>query len=132
MQKRKRYSKEFKREAVQMTKDTDLSIRQVAADLGLHPTVLSRWCREQEGDEEQAFHGPEVSREEEVAQQPPRRPSWSRRPEVPWDGEVAQLKRELARVTRERNFLKEAVAFFARDAARVMSPAGDDSSGQPH
>ena len=97
MQKRKRYSKEFKREAVQMTKGTALSLRQVAAELGLHPTVLSRWCREQEQAGEQAFHGPRVSREEEVA----------------------HLKRELARVTRERDFLKEMAAFFAQEALRT-------------
>lgn len=115
MQKRKRYSKEFKREAVQMMKGTDLSLRQVAAELGLHPTVLSRWCREQAG--EQALRGPEVP-QEEVAQLRDAPHEWPKHPEVSGE-EVAHLKRELARVTRERDFLKEVVAFFAREALRA-------------
>ena len=40
---------------------------------------------------------------------------------VPRDEEVARLKRELARVKRERDFLKDAVGFFfARDTPRCM------------
>ena len=37
---------------------------------------------------------------------------------VPHDEEVAKLKRELARVKRERDFLKDAAVFFARDTPR--------------
>ena len=94
MQQRRRFSKEFKREAVQMTRGADMSIMQVAADLGIHANVLSRWCREQTRDGEKAFRGQGVSRDEELV----------------------HLKRELARVKRERDFLKDAAAFFAKDA----------------
>lgn len=58
---------EFKQEAVQMVRGADLSISQVAKDLGLHTNVLSRWCREQERDGEKAFRGLGVPRDEEVA-----------------------------------------------------------------
>lgn len=98
MQKRRRFSKEFKREAVQMIRGADMSITQVAADLGLHSNVLSRWCREQEQDGAIAFRGQGVPRDEEMA----------------------KLKRELARMKRERDFLKDAAAFFAKDAMRDM------------
>lgn len=98
MEKRRRFSKEFKREAVQMARGADLSIKQVAVDLGIHTNVLSRWCREQGRDGLKAFPGPGVSRDEEVA----------------------RLKRELARVKRERDFLKDAAVFFARDTPRGM------------
>jgi transposase-like protein len=67
MQMRRRFSKEFKREAVQMAKGADLSIKQIAGDLGIHTNVLSRWCREQERDGRKAFPGQGVSRDEEVA-----------------------------------------------------------------
>ncbi|HBP90832.1 MAG TPA: hypothetical protein DD706_24460 [Nitrospiraceae bacterium] len=43
---RRRFSQEFKQEAMQMAKGADLSISQVGKDLGLHTTVLRRWCRE--------------------------------------------------------------------------------------
>ncbi len=96
MAKRRRFSKEFKHEAVQMATGADLSITQVAKDLGVHANVLSRWCREREGPK--AFRGQGVPRDEEVA----------------------RLKRELARVKRERDFLKDAAVFFARDTPRGM------------
>ena len=95
---RRRFPKEFKQEAVQMAKGVDLSISQVARDLGLHTNVLSRWCREQARDGVKAFRGQGVPRDEEVA----------------------RLKRELARVKRERDFLKNAAVFFARDTPRGM------------
>ena len=98
MQKRRRFSKEFKREAVEMTRGADRSITQVATDLGIHSNVLSRWCREQERDGGTAFRGQGVPRDEELV----------------------RLKRELARVKRERDFLKDAAAFFAKDARRDM------------
>lgn len=93
MGKRRSFSKEFKHEAVQMATGASLSIRQVAADLGIHTNVLSRWCGEQQQGGPKAFRGQGIPRDEEVA----------------------RLKRELARVKRERNFLKDAAVFFARD-----------------
>ena len=44
----RRFFKEFKQAAVQMARGVDLSISQVAKDLGLHTNVLSRWYRELE------------------------------------------------------------------------------------
>ena len=98
MAKRRRFSQEFKHEAVQMATGANLSITQVAADLGLHTNVLSRWCREQKQEGPRAFPGQGIPRDEEVA----------------------RLKRELARVKRERDFLKDAAVFFARDTPRDM------------
>ncbi|MGP0593952.1 transposase [Nitrospira sp. T9] len=42
MAKRRRFSNEFKHEALQMATGGSLSIRKVAADLGLHTNVISR------------------------------------------------------------------------------------------
>lgn len=81
-----------------MVRGADLSISQVAKDLGLHTNVLSRWCREQERDGVKAFRGLGVPRDEEVA----------------------RLRRELARVKRERDFLKDTAVFFGRDTPRGM------------
>ena len=42
MQKRRRFTKEFKRETVQMVRGADLSIQQVITDLGIHAKVVSQ------------------------------------------------------------------------------------------
>jgi transposase len=92
MEQRRRYSQEFKQEAVQLTKQAGGAITQVAKDLGLNAAMLGRWCREAGRRGWKAFPGTGM----------------------PHDQEVTRLKRELALVTRERDFLKEAAAFFAK------------------
>ena len=92
MKDRKKFTAEYKREAVGLTKSSDKSISQVARDLGLEPNILSRWCREGRKAGEKAYRGQGN----------------------PQDEEVATLRRELAQVKKERDFLKEAAAFFAR------------------
>jgi transposase len=67
-------------------------VRQVATELGIGANVLGRWRRELRRKPEQAFGGNGRSRDEELS----------------------QVRRELARVTKERDFLREAAAFFAR------------------
>lgn len=95
MSKRRRFSPEFKREAVQMASRPGISCRQVALEIGINPNLLSRWKRESEAASGKAFVGSGAPRDEEVA----------------------KLKRELARVKKERDFLKEAATFFARESS---------------
>lgn len=92
MTQRRKVSAEYKREAVAMLKAPGVTVRQIAADLGIGATVLGRWRRELRREPEQAFVGNGHSR----------------------GAEVSQLRRDLARVTTERDFLREAAAFFAR------------------
>ena len=89
---RRKYSEEFKREAVQMSNREGVGVTQVARDLGIQPNMLSRWRRESASAGPKAFRGQGVPR----------------------DQELAQLTRDLGRVTRERDFLKEAAAYFAK------------------
>ncbi|WP_165953418.1 transposase [Deinococcus sp. S9] len=49
MGERKRYSKEFKLEAVRLAKEPDRSVLQVAQNLGISDSALHRWIRELEG-----------------------------------------------------------------------------------
>ncbi len=93
MTKRRQYSPEFKREAIALTQQPGVSCRQIALEIGINPNLLSRWKREAEAATDNAFQGSGSPRDEEVA----------------------QLKRELARVKKERDFLREAATFFARD-----------------
>jgi transposase len=92
MGKRRQYSAEFKREAVALTAQPDVSVAQVARELGIGANMLARWRRELQVDGPKAYRGHGVARDEEVA----------------------RLKRGLARVRRERDFLKDASAYFAK------------------
>ncbi len=89
---RRKFTQEYKHEAVQLAESSDRSVSQVARELGISPNILSRWCREAEAAGPRAFPGAGKPRDEEIA----------------------NLKRELARVKKERDFLQEAAAFFAR------------------
>jgi transposase len=92
MVQRRRFSAEDKREAVTMRDAPGVSVSQVAAERGIGATVLGRWRRELRQEPTQAF----------VGQGRPR------------DENLALLRRELARVTKERDFLRDAATFFAR------------------
>jgi transposase len=91
---RRKFSAEYKREAVELAKSGGKPISQVARELGINAGVLSRWCREIAADEGTAFRGQGKPRDEELA----------------------ALKRELVQVKKERDFLKEAAAFFAKES----------------
>jgi len=93
MAKRRKYSEEFKREAVGLTRQSGASVSQVARDIGVGSNLLFRWRRGLEA-EGRAFPGSGVAR----------------------DQELLALKRKLATVKRERDFLRDAAAFFARES----------------
>ncbi len=95
MQKRRKYSKEFKLEAVNLSRDPDVTVNQVARELGIGAGLLGRWRRELSEDGTKAFSGKGYARDEEMM----------------------RLKRELVRVKKERDFLKEAATFFAKESS---------------
>lgn len=95
MSKRRKFSPEFKRGAVEQARQPGVSCAQVARELGIGENVLSRWKREVETAGSRAFGGTGSPRDEEVA----------------------QLKRELARVKKERDFLRAAATFFAKESS---------------
>ena len=95
MSKRRKYSQEFKREAVAMTLADGVTLSQVARELGIGANMLGRWRRELNGAGAKAFQGQGKPRDEEMA----------------------GLKRELARVKKERDFLREAATFFAKESS---------------
>jgi transposase len=92
---RRVFSAEFKREAVSLVRDRGVAIRQAAADLGISEGVLGRWVKEVRGDPKQAFPG--------------------RGKQKPDDAEMSRLKRELAKTRMERDILKKAIAYFAKE-----------------
>ena len=94
---RRKFSREFKREAVHLVTERGVSIAQAARDLDLHQTVLGRWVRDYEQKALDAFpgHG-QLSAQDE---------------------EIRRLRRENAKLKAERDILKKAAAYFAKDQA---------------
>ena len=95
MSKRRKFSVEFKHGAVEQASQLGVSCAQVARVLGFPDTVLTRWKREAQNPGAVASGGTGASREEGLA----------------------RLKRELARVKRKRDFLREAATFFAKGSS---------------
>ena len=58
MPKRREYSPEFKREAVELTRTAGVTVAQIARELGIGANILSRWRRELSQDGEKTFQGP--------------------------------------------------------------------------
>jgi len=94
MRKRKTYTSEFKEEVLELLSQPDQTVAGVARDLGLSSSMVNRWRKEKRELGRQAFVGQGVTRDEELT----------------------RLKRELAKVTKERDFLRSAAAYFAKEA----------------
>ena len=91
---RRRFSREFKLEAVRMALEGSRSQVEVARELGLAPKLLYRWTREQRADPKQVFPGNGTFKER--------------------DRQVEQLQRDNAQLKAELAFLKKVSAYFAK------------------
>ena len=98
-EKRRRYTAEFKIEAVRLVKEEGLSDRRVAQDLGVRVDTLQSWIKAAEG--RAGLKPTDLF------------PGHGRRPEV--EEELARLRRENEVLRQEREILKKAAAFFARE-----------------
>lgn len=54
---RRKFSQEYKFEAVKLIRDRDVTVAQVARDLSVHENVLRKWVREADADPQSAFPG---------------------------------------------------------------------------
>jgi transposase len=93
------FSKEFKLQAVELLELGQRNPTELATELGIRRNQLYKW-RDQlkQHGKDAAFSGPG-------------------RPTEDQQSEVVRLRRELARVTEERDILKKAAAYFARELA---------------
>ena len=94
-EKRKSYDKEFKLSAVKMIVEGAMSVSRVSKDLGVNENSLHKWKRDYLEDQQNAFPGKGRMKPEEE--------------------ELRKLKRELQIVKMERDILKKAIAFFAKE-----------------
>lgn len=91
---RRRYSPDYKQEAVTLVQQSDIPVSEIARNLGLNDTMLRRWVKEHADPNKRPFPGQGVPR----------------------DAEITRLKRELLQVKKERDFLREAAAYFAKES----------------
>jgi transposase len=94
--KRRKYTQEFKEEAVKLITEQGYQIAEAARNLGVNENMLGRWKREIEG-------GGEVS------------PSMSG--VTAMQAELNRLRKENKRLKMEREILKKAAAFFAKETS---------------
>lgn len=93
---RQRFSREFKLEAIRLLGKSDKPATQLAMELGIPRNRLYKWQKELGTKGETAFQG-------------------SGRKPASQQSEVEQLKVELKKVTEERDILKKAAAYFAKE-----------------
>ena len=91
---RRKFSREFKQEAVALSRQPGMTVKRAAADLDVPENTLHRWRRERTQDGADAFRGNGRLR--------------------PAEEEVARLRRENAELRTEREILKKAAAYFAK------------------
>jgi len=93
--KRTTYTKEFKREAVNLILEQGYSIAEASRNLGINYNMLSRWKNKSQNHGEEAFPCKDHMSKEQA--------------------ELSRLKAENKRLRMERDILKKATAFFAKE-----------------
>jgi len=93
-EKRKTYDKEFKLSAVKMIVEGGMSLSRVSRDLGINENSLHKWKKDYLSDQQSAFPGKGRLKPEEE--------------------ELRKLKKQLSRVTMERDILKKAIGYFSK------------------
>ena len=94
MGKRRRYTAEFKSEAVRLVASSGKPLAQIARELGVNEQSLHTWKRQATASGRSGVVTDHFAEQEEIR----------------------RLRRELARVTEERDILKKATAFFANQS----------------
>jgi transposase len=94
--KKRKFTSEFKSDAVKLVTENGYTCREAARRLGIGVSSLSRWVREHR-DERESNDGGEKSRRE-------------------LETEIKRLEKENQRLQMEREILKKAAAFFAKES----------------
>ena len=94
---RKKYTREFKQDAVRLVTEQGYKQTEAAGNLGIDRGMLGRWIKEFQTDEGEAFRGHgKLTAEQE---------------------ELRRLRAENKRLKLERDILKKAAAFFAKESS---------------
>ena len=93
---RRQFSAEYKREALNMVQKQQVSVAEAARRLGINANLLYRWKSQLAATGEEAFPGPGHQTAQEA--------------------ELARLRRENEQLRMEREILKKAAVFFAKES----------------
>jgi transposase len=93
---RRKFSREFKLEAVKLVTEHGVTVAQAGKDLDVHENVLRKWVREMRDEPQEAFPGNGKQKAQEA--------------------EIARLRKEVAKLKMERDILKKAAAYFAKES----------------
>ena len=93
---RRKFTREFKLEAVRLIKERGVSFAQASHDLSVHQSQLRSWVKALAADPQHAFPGQGQMKPEQL--------------------EIAQLKREVIKLKAERDILKKAAAYSAKES----------------
>ena len=96
MKRRTTFTPEFKREAVRLMEELDRPVTEIGRELGVRPNLIYKWRDAIRAHGDKAFPGTGHKVD-------------------PKDAEIAKLRRELEAVKEERDILKKATAYFAKD-----------------
>jgi transposase len=96
MLRRRKFSREFKLEAVKLVTQLGVPEPQAAKDLDVLENVLRKWMRELREEPQEAFPGNGKQRIQEA--------------------ELARLRKEVTKLTMERDILKKAATHFAKES----------------
>ena len=95
MNTRKKYSKEFKLDAISLVLDQGCTRTQAASSLCINTNMLGRWLKEQQSDDGHAFRGNGKL--------------------TPDQEEIRKLRTQVKRLEMEKDILKKATVFFAKE-----------------
>ncbi len=93
----RKYSEEFRRDAVALVRDSGQPVKKIARDLGVSPETLRGWVKQDRVDRGEGAPGELTSAERE---------------------ELRELRRRNLELEREKEILKKAAAFFAKETMR--------------
>jgi len=95
MNARKKYPKEFKLDAISLVLDQGYTRKEAASSLDINANMLGRWIKEQQVDDEKAFRGNGML--------------------TPEQEEIRKLKTQVRKLQMEKDILKKATVFFAKE-----------------
>jgi transposase len=104
-QKRRQFTREFKLEAVRLVTEEGRRLSEVARELGIRADMLRKW--KQQAESRSGLSGSELSGADVF-------PGHGKL--TSQDEEIRKLRRELELVKQERDFLKKAAAYFAKES----------------
>lgn len=93
---RRKFSRDFKVEAVRLVRERGVSVAQAGRDLDVHENVLCKWVKEIGSDPEHAFPGHGKQKPKQLV--------------------IDSLRREVTKLKTERDILKKSAAFFTRES----------------